>query len=310
MTTHDRATLGFRKLLRRASAILLESRFRLAVLFFSLLMLVSLLTRLGLLVIQHAVARDGGGLVLKALAAGETYDTLANLWLAAPMVLYLAALPERWFRSLLQRALIVGGLALAGFGVLFVAVVEGYFFAEFNDRFNFVAVDYLMYPTEVVNNVWQSYPTGSVLALLAAVTLALGWWFRRSLRGAWRRPAGLAERGAVLGVFGLALAGATLGIPAGLARVSEDRALNEIADNGYHTFWMALLGTDAPYRGLYATRGDAAVFQRLPRLLAEPAAAPLAPGSTLRHIRALGPERRLNVVVVLEESLGSEFIGA
>ncbi len=309
MTTHGRAILDIRKFLQRSREVFLTSRFRLSLLFFSLLMLVSLLTRLSLLILQHAVARDGGGLVLKALAAGEAYDTLANLWLAAPMVLYLAVVPERWFRSRIQRALMAGGLALAGFGALFVAVVEQYFFAEFNGRFNFVAVDYLMYPTEVVNNIWESYPTGSVLAVLAVITLVLAWRLRRSLRGAWRRPAGFAERCAVLGAFGLMLAGTTLGIPAGLARVSGDRALNEIADNGYHTFWMALLGADAPYRGLYATLSDAAVFQRLPRLLAEPAAAAFEPSSTLRHIRALGPARRLNVVVVLEESLGSELVG-
>lgn len=308
MTAHDRHTHS-RKLLRRPRAILFESRFRLALLYFSLLMIVSLLTRLGLLIVQGAVARDGAGLVLRALAAGETYDALSALWLTAPFLLYLAVLPERWFRSRVQRALTLAGLALAGFGALFVAVVEQFFFAEFNGRFNFVAVDYLMYPTEVVNNIWESYPTGSVLALLAVITLALGWRVRRSLLGAWGRPSGFAERAAVLGAFSLALAGMTWGIPSGLARVSEDRALNEIADNGYHSFWMALLGMDAPYRGLYATLDQATVFRRLHRLLAEPAAASFAPGSTLRHVRALGPERRLNVVVVLEESLGAELVG-
>ncbi len=309
MSVHEGFTPGLYGSLRRLRAIVLESRFRLAVLFFSFLMIVSLLTRLGLLILQGAATRDGGGAVLRALAVGEVYDTLAGLWLAAPLVLYLAALPERWFRGRVQRALVAGGFALACFGALFVAVVEQYFFAEFNSRFNFVAVDYLMYPTEVVSNIWESYPTGYVLALLALITLALAWWLRRSVRGAWGRMAGLAERGAVLGAFGLALAGATLGIPAGLARVSADRALNEIADNGYHSFWLALLGTDAPYRGLYATLDDAAVFRRLHRLLAEPAAAAFEPRSTRRHIRALGPERRLNVVVVLEESLGAELVG-
>ncbi|HEX9967290.1 MAG TPA: sulfatase-like hydrolase/transferase [Solirubrobacterales bacterium] len=299
-------------LLQRTRGLLSESRFRLSLLFIAFLMTVSLLTRLGLIAAQGAIARDGAGPVLRALGTGEAYDTLAALWLAAPFVLYLAAVPERWFRSRVQRALIATGLALAGYGVLFVAVVEQFFFAEFNGRFNFVAVDYLMYPTEVVTNIWESYPTGSVLALLAAVTLGLAWPLHRSLPGAWRRPAGLAERGAVLGAFALALAGMTLGVPAGLAHVSEDRALNEIAENGYHSFWQALLGSDAPYEGLYATRDHAAVFRRLHRLLAEPAAGPasFAPGSTLRHVRGLGPERRLNVVVVLEESLGSEFIGA
>ena len=53
-------------------------------------------------------------------------------------------------------------------GALFVAVAEIVFFAEFDGRFNFVAVDYLIYPTEVVNNIWESYPTGWIVAAIAS----------------------------------------------------------------------------------------------------------------------------------------------
>ena len=54
-------------------------------------------------------------------------------------------------------------MAVAAFSALFVAAAEYFFFEEFNGRFNFVAVDYLIYPTEVVDNIWQSYHTGVVL---------------------------------------------------------------------------------------------------------------------------------------------------
>ena len=63
-------------------------------------------------------------------------------------------------------------VALATAGALFVAVAELVFFAEFDGRFNFVAVDYLIYPTEVVNNIWESYPTGWLLAGIAAAIAA------------------------------------------------------------------------------------------------------------------------------------------
>ena len=98
-----------------------------------------------------------------------------------------------------------------------------------------------------------------------------------------------------------------------LATISDDRALNEIAANGYYSFFMALLGTDAPYEGLYATRPQAGGARAAaPAARREPAAVPaaFAPDSTLRRIQNPGPPRRINVVVVLEESLGSEFIGA
>ena len=34
-------------------------------------------------------------------------------------------------------------------------------------RFNFIAVDYLLYTHEVLGNIWQSYPVGRVLLALA-----------------------------------------------------------------------------------------------------------------------------------------------
>ncbi|MFL6199066.1 MAG: LTA synthase family protein [Thermoanaerobaculia bacterium] len=289
-----------------------DSRYRLAAWLIAGLMGVSLAVRLSLLVLQHAFARDGLVPVLESLGAGEVFDTVAALWVAAPLVLYLALVPERWFRHRAQRALVVGISGLAVFAVLFVAVAEVFFFQEFNGRFNFVAVDYLMYPTEVVANIWESYPTGLILSGLALLSAGASLLLRRPLRGAWRQTLPFGQRSAAAITFFLLLAVLTLEVPASLAHVSEDRALNEITSNGYLSFWRALLGSEAPYEGLYASRPPAVAFGRLRRLLAEPAAVPASfvPGSTLRHIRPLAPARRLNVVVVLEESLGSEFIGA
>ncbi|MEA2562235.1 MAG: hypothetical protein QOH06_3739 [Acidobacteriota bacterium] len=288
-----------------------DSRYRLAAWLIVGLMGVSLTVRLSLLLLQHAFARNGFVPVLESIGAGEVFDTEAALWLAAPLVLYLFLVPERWFRHRAQRALVLGISGLTVFILLFVAVAEIFFFQEFNGRFNFVAVDYLMYPTEVVENIWESYPTGLILSLLAVMSAGVALLLRRPLRGAWRLPLSFGRRSAAAISFFLILSVLTLGVPASLAHVSEDRALNEIAANGYLSFWRALLGSDAPYEGLYASRAPGVAFGRLRHLLAEPAAVPASfvPGSTLRHIRPLAPTRRLNVVVVLEESLGSELVG-
>jgi phosphoglycerol transferase MdoB-like AlkP superfamily enzyme len=250
--------------------------------------------------------------VLAALGVGEVYDLLAGLWLAVPLVLFLTLLPERWFRSRFQRSLLRLWAFAAVYALLFVAVVEGFFFAEFDGRFNFVAVDYLMYPTEVVTNIWESYPTGLILAGLAVLSAALVALLDRQLRKAWDQAAPPLRRVRLAGGYACLLTILTLAVSPALARVSGDRELNEIASNGYYSFWMTLLGSAAPYDSLYVTRAETTVAERLHRLLAEPAALPAAfpPGSSRRHIRALGPERRMNVVVVLEESLGSELISA
>jgi phosphoglycerol transferase MdoB-like AlkP superfamily enzyme len=292
-------------------ALVLETRYRLALVLGGLFLTLSFLTRVALLLIQGSLSTDGLLRTLAALAVGEAFDLLAAVWLLVPWMLYLAVMPERWFRRPWQRRAVMAGLFLTTFGILFVAAAELFFFQEFDGRFNFVAVDYLMFPTEVVNNIWESYPTGLILGMIAAASAGTLLLLRQPLRAAWTRPISFGRRAAVTGVFALLVAALTFALPVRLTHVSEDRPLNEIANNGYCAFVGALLGQAAPYDGLYATLADSEVFRRLQLLLAEPAAEPgsFHRGSTLRHIQGLAPERRMNVVVVLEESLGSEFIG-
>ncbi|HTG37111.1 MAG TPA: LTA synthase family protein [Thermoanaerobaculia bacterium] len=304
--------MSSRSLPQQARLLLTESRYLLPAVFVGFYMIVWLLTRLGLLLFQQALARNGVGRVLEALAVGEGFDLVSALWLAAPLVLFLTVLPERWFRWRATRGLLFLWMAVAAFSGLFVAAAEYFFFEEFNGRFNFVAVDYLIYPTEVVDNIWQSYHTGIILTVIGIATLALLYLLSRPMRAAWLHRASRLQRLAFLGVYATVLAVATMVVSPALARISDDRALNELAGNGYYSFWMALLGSDAPYDGLYATRPQATNLARLHRLLAEPAAAAttFAADSTLRPVLPLNPERKMNVVIVLEESLGSEFIGA
>ena len=292
------------------SGVARAGRFGWALVLVGALVALATITRLAIVAWQRPAADAPH--VAAALAVGLVYDVAVALWLAAPLALYLALVPSaRWPRAG-QRRLRRAWLASALFGAVFVAVAEVIFFDEFDGRFNFVAVDYLVYPTEVTSNIWQSYPVIPALAAVALVTLLL----MRALRGTLRRiddagaPSAWARLGLVTGwAFALALTAAT--VTPRLARVSADRELAELATSGYYTFAQALLGRDAPYAGLYATRPDDVLLPRLTRMVAAPTDVPVAgDGPTTRLIAGSPAPRRLNVVVVLEESLGSAYIGA
>ena len=271
---------------------------------------VFLLTRVALLVQQRQVLHDGPLALLAALAMGEVHDLLVAAWLVLPLALYLALVPARVFRWRAQRVLLWTGIGAAIYGLCFLAVVEWSFFAELGGRFNFVAVDYLVYPTEVVSNVWESYPVAGVLAALLLPAALAVFALRRGVAGAplERRRQRVAL---TLGVLAI-VAGGTWAASPEWGDVSNDRVLDDVARNGLFTFFGALRGSYASFDGLYATLPTQEVFRRLHGLLAERADEPgsFAPETSLRRVHNAGPERRLNVVVVLEESLGSEFVGA
>ena len=273
---------------------------------------VALATRLVLLVFLRTAPSPGTRPVLQALAIGEVYDLLVALWLLAPLMLYLTAIRERWFQGPVNRTLIRIGFFVSTAVAVFVAATEYFFFEEFTGRFNFVAVDYLVYPTEVVNNIAESYPLIPVLLVVAALA-ALGLRTLRSpLARAFAATPPTTHRWMAFLVYAVSLGCLTAAVRPEWAHVSEDRELNEIALNGYYTWWLAFIGQDAPYEGWYASANVAEQGARLRRLLAEPQLemASLQDNTTQRRIAAVTPARRMNLVVVLEESLGSLLVGA
>jgi phosphoglycerol transferase MdoB-like AlkP superfamily enzyme len=292
--------------------LLQRGRYRLVGVGLAFYLALSFATRVVLLFVHLAGADDWPWLSLpRILLTGTMIDLVVGLWVVLPWVLLLSVLPARFFERAWGRALLLGVAGLAIYGMLFAAAAEGFFFEEFDGRFNFVAVDYLVYPTEVVTNIWQSYPTGWILAGLGLATLALLARLRTEFRALPAEPLRLGQRGVWVVGYGVVLALATWILPANAANFSGSRALDDLANNGYRTFVLALLGTDAPYEGLYAEAPAAQVFHRLRNLITpdDPESRLGDDGTTRHFVHSAGPERRMNVVVVLEESFGSEFLG-
>lgn len=104
------------------------------------------------------------------LVRGLLNDLVVTLYAFTPFAIYLGLLPNRWYRSRVNRTLIATGSWIALFGMVFLSVAEAYFFEEFDSRFNLVAFDYLVYPTEVVGDVWAEYPV--VRTVFAAALFA------------------------------------------------------------------------------------------------------------------------------------------
>jgi phosphoglycerol transferase MdoB-like AlkP superfamily enzyme len=245
-----------------------------------------------------------------AFLAGLQRDLFAALAETVPLLLWMLIVPNRQFGKAWHRLLFLTGCVLFWYIQVFLMFVEFFFFDEFRSRFNTVAVDYLIYPKEVFINIWESYHVGYILLL--CLVLSLGWTVitARLFRGMWQQPFSPKSRllhlaGAVALVLLLA---PTLNLKG--AHVSNDRTLNEIANNGAISFVAAAWTCNLDYGAFYKTLPKAEAYERTRRLLAEPGTHFLEPGeSILRQVEGDPKRPRLNVVLILEESLGSEFWG-
>ncbi|HKE13128.1 MAG TPA: sulfatase-like hydrolase/transferase [Myxococcota bacterium] len=250
--------------------------------------------------------------VARIYGEGLLWDALAALYAVAPFTLYALFVPDRIWRSRLHRGALHALWILASFVLLFTATAEWYFWEEFASRFNFIAVDYLVYTREVIANIRESYPAaGLLVGMLGVATLA---WL--PLRGVLNRsfcaPSRLRERFLTALVLVAIPALAYWRIDLAALQVGEDRYATELASNGLYDFFHAFRIAELDYDAFYATHETDDSFRQLRTLLAEPNSHFVSDDlrSLTRDIRAAGEERRLNVIVIVVESLSAKYLAA
>jgi phosphoglycerol transferase MdoB-like AlkP superfamily enzyme len=246
------------------------------------------------------------------LILGMLNDFVVLVYATIPATLYLSLLPVQWFKSSVNRRFLQSTVFTTVFGMLYLIAVEYFFFEEFNSRFNLVAVDYLLYPTEVLTNIWDSYPVVWCLlgTFIMAVLITRVIWSKIS--GVLDGSLAMSQRMKLLGVH-LALALAVYaGVSADTFAFSTNRVANEMSANGISSFFRAFRTNEISYNIHYHTIDSATAFSIMRNHLKDNGAHFVSkPDSLQRSVpEKAGGLGKMNVVVVVEESFGSEFVGA
>jgi phosphoglycerol transferase MdoB-like AlkP superfamily enzyme len=285
-------------------------RFR-PLLFISLVYLgISFLLRLILWKIFGPAAQVGWGDVFTILAAGILNDYVALIFLNIPGVLYLTFMPDKAARSKTHRGVFALLVFLSIFGMLYLAGVEFFFFQEFDARFNLVAVDYLIYPHEVLINIWESYPVVIIMlvdALLAGLILA-GIW--PMLARAFSGETKITSRLVFLAGYLVLLIPALLMSTDSLDR-SGNRVANELSHNGVSSLFRAFHTNHLDYDAYYRIMDHDKAFALARQELADNGTFVSPDPENLNRTHPADPDGlgRMNVVVIVEESFSGSFCG-
>lgn len=242
---------------------------------------------------------------------GLVYDAAFCSYAALPGVFWALLAPTRLWNSRGHRLAVYTTVLAALYALFFSTVAEWLFWGEFGTRFNFIAVDYLIYTREVSRNIWESYPLVWILGgLLAATVLTFEAvrprldralvgtrdGFHRRLR--WALPALLAA----------ALAGGALGQT--LRGRSANNYANELASNGPYQFAAAFRNNTLDYQAFYP-QGDPAALSGVLRdrvIGTGPASENEGLFDIARVVEGRHPPRRANVVLVTVESLSAKYL--
>lgn len=244
-----------------------------------------------------------------AFGVGLGYDLVTFVYVAWPLVLFLWLMPRRAYVSRIGQWVLYALGAVLLYWLMFVAVSELVFWNEFGTRFNFIAVDYLVYTTEVIGNIRESYPLGTWLSLLALAVLVVLALSRKGLRA---RDSG--SRFLQRGKFVLTWLVLTVLISFAFKGTLKDRTdnvfVNELSGNGIYEFFAAFRSSHLDYSRFYTTLPEDQAFRDVRALIKTPEATFISddPRDLTREIRHAGPEKHLNVVLISVESLSADFM--
>ena len=287
---------------------------RLAVLF----LVINVVLRLSLQ-IAFASALPFSMSMVPALVKGFFNDCAALVFVLLPLATLMLLPTGRFLRRPAGKIYALLIIFLFSSTFIFAAVAEYFFWAEFSSRFNFIAVDYLIYTTEVIRNIAESYPLARLLLAvfsLAGASTALLW---KKPRGLWPRiiaqPAnyspggGLAGRLVALGGF-YALATLIFFFFTPFTG-DRNRFWNEYAKNGVYELFSAYLHNQLDYMAFYKTMDKQEAFSLAQGEITEAGGAfePMRGDNLLRLVAARIPEKKPNVIIVIMESMGSKELG-
>ncbi len=270
-------------------------------------MLVSTVTRFGLALFSDSTYTLGEW--LRFMAIGTGFDLAVLPCFLLPWSIYDAVMPE--FDAPSRRARIERLWAISWAGVflsmfLVIGASEFAFWAEFNSRFDFIAVDYLVYTHEVLGNIAESYPLALWLGLVFVISLAACrlTWPRRPLavKAGWKYRTLRAVGVIVATVTGLGIADVRY------AENASSGYVTQLSLNGVFAFGHAYQHNALDYEKYYPTLATDELNSEIRTLLTQRNATYLKGAGFVRQIKAPGPQRKLNVVLISVESLSAEYM--
>ena len=188
--------------------------------------------------------------------------------------------------------------------LLQTAISEYFFWNEFGVRFNFIAVDYLVYTNEVIGNIMQSYPVIPLFSVLYVTAGIVTYFIVRKSKNYLEEIPTFLEKLKITGVYFTFFAIALFAIPNLSNKENSNNIFaNELQANGIYKFYQAFMNSELDYFKFYKTIPNDQAYALLHNQI---------PGSqnesTLRDIKSNSSEIHKNVVLITIESYSAEFM--
>lgn len=246
--------------------------------------------------------------VIKTIGVLILTTAVSSLFMLIPYVLYLTLLPSRKLNSHLDRTITIIFYTLFVSGNLFEEASSIVFWEEFTAAFNFIAVDYLVYTQEVLSNIYQSYPVIWFLLAIAVATILIVVFTSRFLFTN-LTSSSFPKRAFHFIIYATVCGLAFANIDMSNIEVNKNRYNNELSKEGTYSLFSAFFRNELSYQDFYITHETQQNLDILEKQLSGKDIQFISPQKSInRDVDPNGFPKKSNVIVVLMESMGSEFL--
>jgi phosphoglycerol transferase MdoB-like AlkP superfamily enzyme len=261
-------------------------------------------------------------ILIKIFAVGIFFDLVAFSYIVSPAIIYYLLISQKIFNHKIHQTSNRALYYCLLYVIIFSFFAEITFWEEFQTRFNFIAVDYLIYTTEVIANIVESYPIGWLIASIAIITTMIFYFTHKKivvLKEKNAAPSNSHYKKFLLSNL-VALALPVIAIVSfftidakKITTISENNYVSEIAANGVYQLFSAYRNNEIDFNKLYLTTEQSQSIQGLRDIIKrqEPDSKFFNDSDISRAIPAFKSdgEKKYNIILVTIESFSADFMG-
>jgi phosphoglycerol transferase MdoB-like AlkP superfamily enzyme len=253
-------------------------------------------------------------IIVKIFGMGLLYDFGTAVFFMLPYALYILFFPSKKTGNAADKILTYNILFFTFFITVFSFLAEFPFWSEFNTRFNFIAVDYLIYTYEVVENINQSYPLPMLILLLLALTGLFFLYFHKTKKFqlTFSKPMAFKKKVAYTMVLAFISLIYIQFVTNDLAEYGRNQYGNELSKNGVYSFFAAYRSNELDYDTFYRKLPEKEAFSLIKKDIKQSNQNYLSNTMTSldRKVSNSGTETHPNIILVCIESFSAEFMTA
>jgi phosphoglycerol transferase MdoB-like AlkP superfamily enzyme len=290
-----------------------NGRFSLLLSFITWFLITSQLLRIILFIWQRSEVSFSIFDLFGTLLTGLFFDFGTIAFITFPAVLYYAFLPSKLIGSLFDRIFIWFFTALVTFILVLTFFSEITFWDEFKTRFNFIAVDYLIYTHEVIANIEESYPIPLLTGGVAFITIAILMLFykKNAFTKTFTSTLKLKQRLTLLIVSTISCLFFAYFVTNNQAEWSKNRYNAEISKSGIYSFFAAFRNNQMKYNDFYTCIENKKAFEIVRSKLQQPNSTYKNSGLSIHRTFTSDSDKPIvkkNVMFILVESFSASFM--